>query len=100
MHLNREAEVAIHGQAADIGFTLKLQYGEWTLCVEANDYNVLDSMRKGTVIKDTTTLRPEQAGAVMHLFINPPNSRVLEQELYDIIGTVFEKTPLICRIIP
>ena len=64
MEINRSAEVAVHGIAADMEWTMEFIDGEWSLLVEGvRDIKTMDIEQK------RFKLSPQQAAAKMALFI-------------------------------
>jgi hypothetical protein len=95
MIINRNAEVALHGQAADIEWTMDRKGpDQWELTIEA--VVDVDPLAKSQRVLTLTDL---QASATLALFIGEMDSPINEQ-LYSIASPVWDALPLEFRLIP
>lgn len=102
LELNRQAEVALHGQAADVEWTLlRHMAGLWVMVVEGvPDPKTRDGIGEVTA-KREFTLNDEQASATVALFIGElENDQELNAKLYAIAEQVWKDVPMHFRPIP
>ena len=101
MKLNENAEVALHGQAADVEWTLELNKGAWFLTVEDKFPYEAEEQNLSDIKTITVALTPEQSAAIVALFIvGEFDSEQLTDELYKIAEPAIVNVPFNRRIIP
>ena len=91
MELNRKAEVSIHGQAADIEFTVeRIEDNVWLFRVK----DLFNQTEK------VLTLTNAQAAATLALFVGEMDNKTLNAALYEIAEEVWKNVDQEHRLIP
>ena len=109
LELNRQAQVSVHAQAADIEFTLEPRAdGKWSFTIEGvSDISLaagdsgLSEAQPVERTKQTFALNDRQASATMALFVGELlEDSALNDKLYEIAQEVWKDVPNHFRPIP